>query len=218
MTTETKYSQIKKEIGHTINLIVVSKYRSIPEILTIYNQGQRVFAENRVQALLERKENLPNDIEWHLIGHLQTNKVKYIAPFIHCIQSVDSLKILNEIQKHAKQFNRKIEVLLQVKVAKEESKFGFSLSELQDFLAAFNAHDYDHIIVKGIMGMGTMTPDIDITKQEFEELATIFKQLKTTFFLANPAFDTLSMGMSNDYMIAKSCGSTMLRIGSALFE
>jgi pyridoxal phosphate enzyme (YggS family) len=218
MTTETKYSRIKKEIGTTINLIVVSKYRSIPEILSIYNQGQRVFAENRVQALLERKENLPNDIEWHLIGHLQSNKVKYIAPFIHCIQSVDSLKILNEIQKHAKLFNRKIEVLLQVKVAKEESKFGFSLNDLQDLLATYKASDFDHIIVKGIMGMGTMTPDIDITKQEFEELATIFKQLKTTFFSTNTAFNTLSMGMSNDYMIAKSCGSTMLRIGSAIFE
>lgn len=210
-------NRIKSELGNT-RLIVVSKYRAISEIETAYQCGQRLFAENRVQALLERKEVLPNDIEWHLIGHLQTNKVKYIAPFIGMIQSVDSLKLLQEINKQAEKNRRTIECLVQIHVAQEETKFGFTPDELTAFFANGEWKELRHIQLRGLMAMASLTSDKKQIAAEFEKVALLFNAVKSQYFPNNPEFSELSIGMSSDYLQAIQHGSTMVRIGSAVFE
>lgn len=201
-----------------VQLIVVSKYREISEIQAAYNSGQRVFAENRVQALLEREESLPKDIKWHLIGHLQTNKVKYIAPFIHVIHSVDSLKLAEEINKQAIKHNRQIDILLQTHVAQEESKFGIPPENFDGFVEALLENKLSGIKIRGIMGMATFTDNTAIIHHEFDRIETLFKTIKHRYFQNDASFNELSIGMSGDYRIAMEHGATMVRIGSAIFE
>lgn len=213
-----RLQDIKSKLGSNTRLIVVSKYRSINEIEAVYGAGQRAFAENRVQALLERYEALPKDIEWHLIGHLQTNKVKYVVPFVKLIHSADSLKLLQEINKQAAKINKVQDVLLQVFVAQEETKFGLEPPEVKALLASAEFQELLNIRVCGLMAMASNTKEIAQIKQEFSAVADLFEELKSKIMKENSAFTELSIGMSNDYSIAVDCGSTMVRVGSKVFE
>jgi len=199
-------------------LVAVTKTRSIDELQELYNLNQRVFAENRVQELLNKKDKLPNDIQWHLIGHLQTNKVKQIASFISMIHSVDSIKLVKEINKQAKKEDRIIKCLLQFHVAQEESKFGIKAHEINNFMEELLATDISHVKISGIMGMASFVQDKKQVRKEFQELKSIFNQLKTTYFKEDDSFEHISMGMSNDYEIALQEGSSMVRVGSLLFQ
>lgn len=216
---EDKIRRIQLELAQNqVQLIVVSKYRDISEIQAAYNCGQRVFAENRVQALLERVEMLPKDIQWHLIGHLQTNKVKYIAPFIQTIHSVDSLKLAEEINKHALKNERQIDILLQTHVAQENSKFGIAPEHFETFVESLLENQLSGIRIRGIMGMATFTDDTTQIHSEFERIESLFKKIKHRYFQNVALFNELSIGMSGDYHIAMEHGATMVRIGSAVFE
>ena len=214
----TRLDYIKKELGNDTRLIVVSKYRDIEEIKAVYDAGQRAFAENRVQALQERYEALPKDIEWHLIGHLQTNKVKYVVPFVKLIHSADSLKIIQEIDKQAAKINKVQDILLQVYVAQEETKFGLEPEEAKALLTNTDFRQLQNVRVCGLMAMGSNTTDAAQIKREFTRVANLFQELKSGAMQHNEAFKELSIGMSSDYPIAIACGSTMVRIGSKVFE
>lgn len=217
MSISASLNQVLKHIPAHVRLIAVSKTKPQEDILEVYNAGIKDFGENKVQELVPKYEALPKDIRWHLIGHLQTNKVKYVAPFVHCIQSVDSLKLLKEINKEAAKNNRTINCLLQVHIAKEETKFGFSEEELRAALGSDEFKLLKNIQVCGVMGMATYTSDEDLIKSEFSELVSIFKGLKTEYFSGNSDFKEISMGMSSDYELAIACGSTMVRVGSSIF-
>lgn len=210
--------QIQSTLPQQTKLIVVSKYRSTEEIQEVYAAGQRVFAENRVQALLERAESLPKDIEWHLIGHLQSNKVKYIASFIHTIHSVDSAKLLYEINEQAAKHGRMINCLLQVHIAKEDTKFGFETTELMDFLEKGEWANLSNVRITGLMAMATNTDEKEQIHHEFERIQSLFDSIKKQYFSDKPFFRDISTGMSSDYKIAVEHGSTYVRIGSAVFE
>jgi len=210
------YHKIKRELDAAkVDLVAVSKTKPNEDILALYALGQRLFGENYVQELVDKEVSLPKDIQWHFIGHLQSNKVKYIAPFVHLIHGVDGEKLLKEINKQAIKCNRVISCLLQVHIAKEETKFGFDATELIDLVDSGQLANYSNVVVKGLMGMASFTEDQVILKNEFEALATTFNQVKNK--LNNVHFDTLSMGMSSDYALAIKEGSTMVRIGSLLF-
>ena len=200
-----------------VQLIAVSKTKPEEEVLEAYDAGQRIFGENMVQELVDKYEHLPKDIEWHLIGHLQSNKVKYIAPFISMIQSVDSLKLLQEIDKHAQKHNRVIDCLLQVYIADEETKYGLGFDEAIELLRSEEYVNLNHIRLRGLMGIATNTDNEKQIKEEFYELKTFFDGLKQSYFRQDPMFDTLSMGMSSDYKIAIDQGSNMVRLGSTIF-
>ncbi len=199
-------------------LVAVSKTRPAPAIVKLYDQGQRIFGENRVQELTWKYEELPKDIEWHLIGHLQTNKVKFIAPFVSMIHSVDSLKLLKEIDKQAVKNDRVIEVLLQFHIAEEDTKFGLSPKEATEILNSDFYKNAKNIKVVGVMGMATFSPDPVQVRKEFKSLKSIFEKLKMDFFEGQDDFKEISMGMSGDYKIAVEEGSTMVRVGSLLFR
>lgn len=199
-------------------LVVVSKFQSIAKIAAIYEQGQRVFAENRVQDLMERYKALPTDIEWHLIGHLQTNKVKTIAPFIAMIQSVDSLHLLEEINRQAAKCDRIIDCLFQFHVAQEDSKFGLKPGEEVALLNSPTFKNMENVRICGIMGMATFTDDTAQIRREFQLLHSIFTRIKQDFFPTDPHFKEISMGMSSDWQIALEEGSTLLRVGSLVFN
>lgn len=198
-------------------LIAVSKTQPDTQILTLYDAGQRDFGENKVQELTDKFQRLPKDIRWHQIGHLQTNKVKYIAPFVYLIHAVDSFRLLQEIDKQARNNQRIIPCLLQFKIAREESKYGFSLDEAITMLGSDAFQQLQHIALHGVMGMATFTDDEALVRAEFEHLRDIFLHLKRNFFSASESFREISMGMSDDYPIALESGSTMIRIGSLLF-
>ncbi len=200
-----------------VNLIAVSKTKPIEDLQEAYNSGQRRFGENMVQELVEKQEKLPKDIEWHLIGHLQTNKVKYIAPFISLIESVDSIKLLAEINKHAEKNNRVIDCLLQIYIADEETKYGLGFDEAIDLLRSKEFISLKHVRIRGLMGIATHTDNEKQIKEEFYELKTFFDGIKQSFFWKESFFDTLSMGMSSDYKIAIEQGSNMVRLGSTIF-
>lgn len=204
--------QIRQEIGN-VELVVVSKYRTIDELNQAYQFNQRSFAENRVQELIKKKELMPDDVQWHMIGHLQTNKVKFIAPFIHLIQSVDRIKLLKEIDKEAKKNNRVIPILLQIHIAQEENKFGFTLEEVDQIITSDQILDFKNIKLIGLMGMATNTSNKTIVKSEFNKLNSFFNKWKVKM-----QWTTLSMGMSNDYIQAIECGSTLIRVGSKVFN
>ena len=204
-----KLKTIRKNLKNEVVLVAVSKTKSNADILQAYNSGHRIFGENKVQELIQKKEELPKDIQWHMIGHLQSNKVKYIAPFINLIHGVDSLKLLEEINKRAEQNKRIIDCLLQIHIATESSKFGFGINEIKDVLIA--VQKFKNINIKGLMGMATFTNDRTQIRKEFSNLEIVFNQIKT------PQINTLSIGMSEDYQIAIENGSTMIRIGSAIF-
>lgn len=204
-----------KPIG--VTLIAVSKTKSNEEIMEAYNAGQRLFGENLVQEMVEKYEALPKDIEWHLIGHLQSNKVKYIAPFVSMVQSVDSLKVLKEINKHATKHNRVIDCLLQIHIADEDTKFGFDHAELIEMLRNEDFQSLQNIRIRGLMGIATNTENEKVIKEEFYELKMLFDGIKTSFFRKEDSFDTLSMGMSSDYNLAIEKGANMVRLGSTVF-
>lgn len=211
-------NDIKNEIANSqVELVAVSKTKSVEDIMVAYEAGQRAFGENLVQELVEKYDQLPKDIEWHQIGHLQTNKVKYIAPFIHLIHSVDSLKLLKEIDKQAKKNNRVIDCLLQVFIATEESKFGLDHVELIELLRSEEFEQLENIRIRGLMGIATLTENEKEIKEEFYELKNLFSSIKASYFRKNANFNILSMGMSSDYKIAIEQGSNMIRLGSIIF-
>ena len=212
MSIQENYHKIKAQIPANVELVAVSKFHPIEKIKEVYDCGQKVFGENKVQELLTKVNELPADIQWHLIGHLQTNKVKYIAPFIDTIQSVDSEKLLIEINKEAAKNNRIIKVLLQIKIAEEETKYGLEISEAKEIFSNYLEHQYPNIEILGLMGMATFTDNNNQVKSEFLVLKSLFDELSTFRKL-----ETLSMGMSDDFALAIECGSTSVRIGSAIF-
>lgn len=219
MSIATNLLAVKKEVeeGGGVKLIAVSKTKSVAEIQEAYDAGQRVFGENQVQELVDKYEALPTDIEWHLIGHLQTNKVKYIAPFINLIHSVDSLKLLQEIDKQAAKNNRVIDCLLQIFIADEDTKFGLGHDEAIELLRSDDFAALKNVRIVGVMGIATNTDNEKHIKEEFYELNTFFHGLKASFFRKEESFKEISMGMSSDYKIAIEEGSTMVRIGSTIF-
>jgi pyridoxal phosphate enzyme (YggS family) len=210
-------SFLKSQIPASVKLVAVSKTKPVSDILIAYNAGQRCFGENRVQEILNKKNLLPDDIEWHLIGHLQTNKVRMIVPFINMIQSVDSYKLLSIINTEALKINRVVDCLLQVHIAMEETKFGFSLNELIEVTELHRLTEFRNIRICGLMGMATFTGDIIQVQKEFRYLADCFKTLKSSSYAGNTDFKEISMGMSGDYRTALKEGSTMIRIGSLIF-
>jgi hypothetical protein len=200
-----------------VTLVAVSKTKPNETILEMYNEGQRVFGENKVQEVAAKYEALPKDIEWHVIGHLQTNKVKYIAPFIRMIHSIDSLKLLKEVNKQAKRNDRTIDCLLQMHIAEEDTKFGLNSGEVKELLDSEAYEGFENIRIVGVMGMATFTDNTEQVRQEFKTLKYIFENLKLGYFQNNDTFSEVSMGMSGDFEIAIEEGSTMVRVGSLLF-
>ncbi|MGE5316655.1 MAG: YggS family pyridoxal phosphate-dependent enzyme [Chloroflexota bacterium] len=208
---------ILKNVPGEVTLIAVSKTRTPGEILEVYNQGIREFGENKVQELLNKQKVLPSDIKWHLIGHLQTNKIKSIIPFTYLIQSVDSLKLLIEIDKQAKRINRIVNCLLQIYIAEEESKYGLDFNEAEQIITNYQKGQFTNVNILGFMGMATFTNNINQIKSEFRNLKSYFDLIKSVHFSDNPEFSILSMGMSGDYLQAIEEGSNMIRIGTAIF-
>jgi len=208
---------LKKQIPGSVKLVAVSKTRPVSDIMLSYNTGHRIFGENRVQELLSKKGNLPEDIEWHLIGHLQTNKVKYIVPFISLIHSVDSFRLLKTIDSESNKINRIVDCLLQFYIASEETKFGFTMEEAVGMIESDDFRRLHSVRLCGVMGMATLTGDMDQVRKEFKDLAGYFNVLKEKYFTGIPSFREKSMGMSGDFMIAIEEGSTIVRIGSIIF-
>ncbi len=200
-----------------VKLVAVSKFHSVDDIMEAYVAGQRIFGESRVQELIPKHEALPKDIEWHFIGHLQTNKVKYITPFIHTIHSIDSFKLLEEVDKSARQTGRIINILLQIHVAQEENKFGFSEEECLEMLSKGEWKALENVQICGLMGMASFTENTEQIRKEYQSLALFFRKLKSKHFSDCQYFKELSMGMSDDYPIAVEEGSTMVRIGTGIF-
>lgn len=210
-------AEILKSIPKHVTLVAVSKTKPIENIQNLYDVGQRIFGENRVQELEEKHQALPKDIQWHLIGHLQRNKVKYIAPFVALIHSIDSERLLDEVNIQAKKNNRKIKVLLQFHIAQEETKFGFDIEEINELFSRRSPKTFDSIEFCGVMGMASFSDDENQVRKEFKNLKLIFNQLKSTYFSNLSSFSEISMGMSGDYKVAIEEGSTMVRVGSSLF-
>lgn len=213
-----RYQEIVKEIKpYGACLVAVSKTRPASDISGLYSLGQRIFGENKAQEMTDKYEALPKDINWHLIGHLQTNKVKYIAPFVALIHSVDSLRLLEEINKHAQKHSRIIPCLLQVYIAREETKFGLDKSELTELLSSSDYQSLKNIQIHGLMGMATNTEDTGQIEKEFKSLKDLFDNLQKQYFSDKAYFKELSMGMSSDYRLALKHGATLIRIGSDIF-
>jgi pyridoxal phosphate enzyme (YggS family) len=214
---KAQLAAIRSSLPATTALIAVSKTHPIERIMEAYEAGQRDFGENKVQELVEKYEALPKDIRWHMIGHLQSNKVKYIAPFVHLIHGVDSFNLLKEINKQGQKNGRRISCLLQFHIAQEDTKFGLSLEEAKAFLAGPEFSLLDHVRICGVMGMATFTENTTQIRQEFQNLHSIYQQLLSNYFSSNSEFKEISMGMSDDYPIAIEEGSTFIRVGSKIF-
>ena len=214
MSLEHKLNSVRGSLPEGVTLVAVSKTHPAELIAEAYRCGQRIFGESRPQELRMKYEMLPKDIEWHMIGHLQTNKVKYIAPFISLIHSVDSARLLETVDKEARKCNRVIDCLLEIHVAEEETKSGWDIDELRSYIAGGEIDKLSNVRIRGIMGIATNTDDEDIIRRDFELLAEYKKELSEKF---GRDFDTLSMGMSDDYPLAVACGSTMIRVGSLIF-
>lgn len=217
MSVSENLKELHSSLPEGVTLVAVSKTKPNAMIEEAYAAGQRVFGENKVQDLLAKQPELPDDIQWHFIGHIQTNKVKFLAPFISMLHGVDSLKLLKEINKHGARHNRKINCLLQFHIAAEETKFGLSYLEAAAILQTLQDEPLPFVSIVGVMGMGTFTDDIIQLRREFRTLHEIFIKLKTTFFENDERFKEISMGMSGDYHIAIEEGSTMIRIGTTIF-
>jgi len=209
--------KIKDSLPENITLVAVSKTKPVKDLLEAYNAGQRIFGENKVQEMTKKWEQLPKDIQWHMIGHVQTNKVKYMAPFVSLVQGVESLKLLKEINKQAAKNDRIISCLLQIHIAKEETKFGFDTEEVTTILETDTFKSLQNIKVVGLMGMATFTQDKNQIEKEFQQIKTFFDTLKLKQETQNLKLEILSIGMSGDYKIAIKNGSTMVRVGSAIF-
>jgi pyridoxal phosphate enzyme (YggS family) len=217
MNIKNNIKILAESLPRSCRLVAVSKTKPVEMITEAYEAGQRVFGENKAQELSMKFESLPKDIEWHMIGHLQSNKVKYIAPFVSLIHSVDSFKLLEEINKQGAKVNRVVRCLLQIHIAEEETKFGFSEEEIMDLLKDNNVSKLDHIYVVGLMGMATFVHNEEQIRKEFKSLKTLFNKLNSITLPANVEMKELSMGMSGDYKIAIEEGSTLIRVGSAIF-
>jgi len=216
MSIKDNLLQIKSSLPEHVTLVAVSKTKPISDLMEAYNAGQRIFGENKIQEMTEKWEQMPKDIQWHMIGHIQTNKVKFMAPYVSLIHGVDSLKLLEQINKQALKNNRIINCLLQIHIAEEETKFGLNEDELKDLLASESFINLKNIKIVGLMGMATFTENQNQIKKEFEQLKSIF-DTKKSLSIANSQLSILSMGMSGDYKLAIECGSTMVRIGSSIF-
>ncbi len=214
---QTQLNAVRAQIPEQVTLIAVSKTKPVSDLQAAYDAGQRHFGENKVQEMVEKAAQLPSDIHWHLIGHLQTNKVKYMASFVHLIHGVDSLKLLQEIDKQAKKAGRIQDVLLQFYIAQEDTKFGLDLQEAQEILDSIEFQQLKRIQICGVMGMASNTSDEKQVAREFAELKKIFGTLQNKYFRDAPAFKEISMGMSGDYQLAIQNGSTMVRVGSKIF-
>jgi len=220
MVNKIAYQEIISELkSKNTTLVAVSKIKPASDIRELYDLGQRDFGENYVQELVQKHSELPTDIQWHFIGHLQRNKVKYIAPFVHLIHGIDSIKLLEEVNKEGKKNNRVIDCLLQVHIAQEETKFGFDETDLSRFSDYFDTEkiNLSHVRIRGLMGMASFSEDTELVRAEFGQLKQIFEIMKGSAFLGQSTFDTLSMGMSGDYQLAIDEGANMVRIGSLLF-
>lgn len=216
MSITNNLQSIKAALPDHITLVAVSKTKLVSDLMQAYDAGQRIFGENKIQEMADKWEQMPKDIQWHMIGHVQTNKVKFMAPFVSLIHAVDSLKLLQEINKQALKNNRIIDCLLQIYIAEEESKFGLDEAELASLLSSNEFEELKNIKIVGLMGMATFTDNKDQIKKEFTQLKTIFDKTKA-LTISNCQLETLSMGMSGDYQLAIECGSTMVRIGSSIF-
>ena len=217
----TKYQEFLKELelksGADINLVAVSKTKPLNKIMEVYEQGQRDFGENKVQEITWKSEELPKDIKWHFVGHLQRNKVKYLAPFVYLIHGVDSIRLAREIDKQAQKFERKVLILIQVHIAKEEAKFGVLPEELESFITELDNAELKNLQIAGLMGMATNTENQEIIKTEFGLLNQKFRSLKQQEWKSGIKMEILSMGMTNDYNLAIDSGSNMIRIGTKIF-
>lgn len=213
MSIKENLQSILNSLPKEVTLVAVSKTKPIPDLQTAYDAGQRIFGENKVQEMTGKWEKMPKDIEWHMIGHVQRNKVKYMAEYVSLVHGVDSPRLLKEINKQARKNNRIIPCLLQVHIAEEDSKFGFDETELLELSKNDEFKDYKNIEIKGLMGMATFTDDVEQVRREFKGLKSLYSKMKDTY----NDFSILSMGMSGDYQIAVDEGSTMVRIGSSIF-
>ncbi len=217
MSIQNSIKTILAEIPENVNLVAVSKTKPNEDILSAYEVGQRIFGENKVQDLVKKYEELPKDIQWHFIGHLQRNKVKFIAPFVSLIHAVDSLRLLKKINEEAKKSNRIINCLLQMHIAEEDTKFGLNIQELKEILNSEGLNELKNVNISGLMGMASYTDDNLQVKKEFDYLKSCFDEVKEEFLKNSNDFKEISMGMSGDYKIAIESGSTMIRIGSTIF-
>ena len=217
MDIQANLKEVLDQLPEGVRLVAVSKFHPNEAIEEAYKVGQRIFGESREQELSTKYETLPKDIEWHFIGHLQTNKVKYIAPYIAMIHAVDSYKLLAEIDKQAAKYNRVIPCLLEIHIAQEESKYGFTFDTCRQMLEEGGWKQLKHVCIAGVMGMGTNTDDEKEVEKEFRSLADFFKSLKQDYFSQTDSFKEISMGMSHDYQIAIKCGTTLVRVGSKIF-
>ena len=212
-----RIKEIRNELPEGVRLVAVSKFHPNEAIEEAYRAGQRIFGESKVQEMTAKYESLPKDIEWHFIGHLQTNKVKYIVPYVALIHGIDSYKLLAEVDKQAAKAGRRVNCLLQLHIAREETKFGFSFDECRQMLAEGQWRQLQHIRLCGLMGMATNTDNVEQIKEEFRSLSNFFREVKSTWFTDDDAFCELSMGMSHDYHEAIAEGSTLVRVGSKIF-
>lgn len=217
MSIKSNILEVKKQIPALIKLVVVTKTMPVASLKEAYDCRERIFGENKVQELVNKQSQLPSDIQWHIIGHLQTNKVKYIAPFVDMIESVDSLKLLLEIERQALKVNRIQKVLLQFHIAEEETKFGLDLSEANEILKYLNVNPIDNTLICGVMGMATFTDDSQQVTKEFRNLKQIFETLKSDYFSDKESFKEISMGMSSDFELAIAEGATIVRVGTKIF-
>ena len=217
MSIKDNLLSIKQSLPSHVTLVAVSKTKPVSDLMEAYEAGQRIFGENKIQEMAAKHEEMPKDIEWHMIGHVQTNKVKYMAPFVSLVHGVDSLKLLKEINKQAKKNDRVINCLLQMHIAEEETKFGMNEAELNELLTSDEFAQMQNIKVTGLMGMATFTDNETQIKKEFSHLKAIFDNMRQKTETTNLKPQTLSMGMSGDYKIAIECGSTMIRVGSSIF-
>ncbi len=216
MSIQQNLNNIKSTLPDNVTLVAVSKTKPISDLMEAYHAGQRIFGENKIQEMAEKHEAMPKDIEWHMIGHVQRNKVKYMAPFVSLIHGVDNFKLLKEINKQAKKQDRIIDCLFQIKIASEDSKFGMVPTEVKDILNSKEFSELKNIRIIGLMGMATFTNDTNQVKKEFSLLKSTFNKLKE-YQTDNCKLETISMGMSGDYKLAIDCGSTMIRVGSSIF-
>ena len=216
MSISENINFFKQTLPANVSLVAVSKFHPVNDLMEAYKAGQRIFGESRAQELVQKKQALPNDIEWHFIGQLQSNKVKDIAPLIHTIHSIDSLKLIEEVEKQAAKHDRTIRILLEIHIAQEETKAGFTPGECRDLLSSLSPENYPHVQFGGLMTMATNTDNTEQIRKEFRMLKSLYDDLKRTY-LTDPHFNVLSMGMSADYEIAISEGSNMIRIGSTIF-
>ncbi|TXE07682.1 YggS family pyridoxal phosphate-dependent enzyme [Gelidibacter salicanalis] len=216
MSIAENLQHIKASVPEQVTLVAVSKTKSVSKIMEAYNAGQRIFGENKIQEMVDKEAEMPKDIQWHMIGHVQRNKVKYMAEFVSLIHSIDNFKLLKEIDKQAKKHDRTINCLLQIKIADEDSKFGMTFQEAQDILRSEAFAALNNVAIAGVMGMATFTEDTAQIEQEFKRLKTIFDDLNK-LELEGSKLEIISMGMSGDYHTAIDCGSTMIRVGSSIF-